>query len=344
MSKLNAWQNITGITANRIFQYKFDGNGQQTSENYEKWKIARNSGIGGSDISAIAGVNPWKSAIDVYLEKTGRKIVKMNDKMKWGKLLEDPVAREYANVKHVRVQRVNSILQHPELPHCLVNLDRMITKTGVEMPVVGHGNGCLEVKTTGWAKAWEGEDIPEMYQCQLQWEMEVSGLKWGQFATLVSGQDMIIPDPIMKDKKFCHNLLLIADKFWHEHIKKDTVPDVDRSPACKDALKLLYPDIHEETVFLGDNFVELCNKRMQFHTAIKKAEGEKAAIDAMILRKMENAKFAECEGFKITRVKRSTMTISKKAVKEEYPEIYKKLSYALESVYPLFKVIKKKTV
>lgn len=335
----NTWNRMTGIKANRIFEYEFDGNGQQTPENYRKWKEVRNSGIGGSEISAIAGVNPWKSAIDVYLEKTGRKTVKMNDKMKWGKLLEDPVAREYANEMGVTVKRVKAILQHPEHKHFLVNLDRMVS--GNNMPIKNMGNGCLEVKTTGWAQAWTGEEIPDMYQCQLQWECFVSGLKWGQFATLISGQDLIIPDPILKDDKFCDNLALIGDRFWHDHILKDVPPDVDRSPACRDALKILYPNAEDRVIMLDEKFEKLCETRMKFQAAIKTAEAEKIAIDSIIMRKMENAKFGKTDNFKITRVFKNSLKLNKKQIKENYPEIFKKCSYASSTVYPLYKKLKK---
>ena len=34
------------------------------------WLDARRKGIGGSDASVIAGVNKWKSPLDLWLEKT----------------------------------------------------------------------------------------------------------------------------------------------------------------------------------------------------------------------------------------------------------------------------------
>lgn len=39
---------------------------------YEIWKEKRRSGIGGSDVAAIAGLNKWKSPVAVYLEKIGQ--------------------------------------------------------------------------------------------------------------------------------------------------------------------------------------------------------------------------------------------------------------------------------
>ena len=39
--------------------------------NRQEWLKARRAGIGGSDVSAIAGLNKWKSPVAVYLDKVG---------------------------------------------------------------------------------------------------------------------------------------------------------------------------------------------------------------------------------------------------------------------------------
>lgn len=38
----------------------------------EEWLKYRTKGIGGSDVSIIAGINPFKSAHQLWLEKTGQ--------------------------------------------------------------------------------------------------------------------------------------------------------------------------------------------------------------------------------------------------------------------------------
>ena len=39
----------------------------------EQWLDWRRKGIGGSDVAAIVGLNKYKSALSVFLEKTGQK-------------------------------------------------------------------------------------------------------------------------------------------------------------------------------------------------------------------------------------------------------------------------------
>lgn len=57
----------------------------------------RLSGIGGTDASAIAGLNPFRSALRVYLEKKGlAEPIEENEAMYWGKKQESIIAERYA--------------------------------------------------------------------------------------------------------------------------------------------------------------------------------------------------------------------------------------------------------
>lgn len=38
----------------------------------ETWLQLRRNGIGGSDAGAVCGVNPYRSAFNVYMDKTGQ--------------------------------------------------------------------------------------------------------------------------------------------------------------------------------------------------------------------------------------------------------------------------------
>ena len=335
-----AWNKTTGIQARRVADFK--------DLSHEEWVEKRKDGIGGSDISAIAGVNHFKSAIDVYLEKKGKKVTQENEKMKWGKLLEDPVAQEYSQSIGVQVNRVNAILQHPEIPHFQANIDRLIVRNGhdlsssdpVHQNLLNNGNGILEVKTTGWAKAWANNSIPDMYYCQLQWYLYITGLKWGHFAVLVSGQDFLTTDLVPYDPKVGKNLAFIADRFWQENIVKDVIPDVDHNPANYESVKLLFPNVDAKTVNLPEDLNDLIAKRILLNKNIGFANDQKKVIDAKVLRALESNKYGFTSKYKVTRVLKSHMSLSKSAIKEKYPKIYAECSSASESVYPLYSEIK----
>ena len=52
----------------------------------EEWLRLRQHGIGGSDALAVLGLDPWKTRMEVYLDKTGddRAEREQTDGMAWG--------------------------------------------------------------------------------------------------------------------------------------------------------------------------------------------------------------------------------------------------------------------
>lgn len=62
------------------------------------WLLDRRKGIGGSDVAAIMGLNKWKSAYQIWLEKTEQVGLSESDSEPayWGTVLEEVVAKEFA--------------------------------------------------------------------------------------------------------------------------------------------------------------------------------------------------------------------------------------------------------
>jgi putative phage-type endonuclease len=89
----------------------------------DAWLAVRKRGIGSSDAGAAVGLHPYKSPLELWMEKTGRdgNLPKTdpNDEtspMYWGTLLESIVARHYTKRTGRKVRRINAVLQHPHEP------------------------------------------------------------------------------------------------------------------------------------------------------------------------------------------------------------------------------------
>jgi putative phage-type endonuclease len=100
-----------------------------------QWLEERRSGIGGSDVAPMLGLSPWKTPFALWQDKTGRAVEvepdeAQRERMHFGTVLEDVVAREHAARTGQRVQRVTSMLRHPDVPIALANLDRAIVEDG----------------------------------------------------------------------------------------------------------------------------------------------------------------------------------------------------------------------
>lgn len=201
------------------------------------WLATRRQGIGGSDVAAICGLSPWKSAVQVYLEKVGAAVdQEENSAMRWGKLLEPVIAEQFSRETSLAIQRMPAILQHPEQDWALANLDFLVTD-----PRESEA-GILEVKNTSayLAKAWEEDVAPQHYVLQLQWYMYVTGLKWGYFAPLIGGNRLLTDKRMEYDAELIEPMVKIASDFWQMVVLK-TPPAPDGGLASTDLMKLLYP-------------------------------------------------------------------------------------------------------
>lgn len=205
----------------------------------DQWLTVRKGGIGSSDAGSAVGLNPYKSQLELWMEKTGKDAnlpkVDPNDEtspMYWGTLLESIVAAHYTKRTGNKVRRINAVLQHPKEPWMLANLDREV----IGAPDVQ----ILECKTAGinGARLWR-DGVPEYVQLQVMHQLAVTGKQAADVAVLIGGQDLQI-HRIERDEGVITKLVELERQFWH-YVETDTQPPADGSDSADVALRCLYP-------------------------------------------------------------------------------------------------------
>ena len=141
----------------------------------EEWLKARTK-IGGSDASAIVGMNPYKSNTDLWMEKTGRIVPEdISDRpyVKYGTnaevYLRELFSLDYPqfNVEYVE----NNMFLNDKYPFAHASLDGWLTDQEGR-------KGVLEIKTTNIMSSsqngkWKGQ-IPDNYYVQVLHNMMVT--------------------------------------------------------------------------------------------------------------------------------------------------------------------------
>ena len=205
----------------------------------DQWLQVRKGGIGSSDAAAAVGLNPYKSQLQLWMEKTGRDgtlpVVDPNDDqspMYWGTLLEPIVAAHYTRRTGHRVRRINAVLQHPQYPWMLANIDREV----VGAPDVQ----ILECKTAGihGARLWR-DGVPEYVQLQVMHQLAVTGKQAADVAVLLGGQELQV-FRIERDDTLIAQLIALEQQFWG-YVERDQQPPADGSASAELALRCLYP-------------------------------------------------------------------------------------------------------
>ncbi len=201
----------------------------------EQWLEVRKQGIGSSDAAAAVGLCPYKSQLELWMEKTGRAVrgeePGQDSPMYWGTLLEPLVAAAYTERTERKVRRVNAVLQHPTYSFMLANIDREV----VGVPDVQ----ILECKTAGefGSRLWR-DGVPEYVQLQVQHQLAVTGKQAADVAVLLCGQKLEV-HRIERDEEVISRLIVLEARFW-EHVTQDTPPPADGSESAARALRSLY--------------------------------------------------------------------------------------------------------
>lgn len=245
----------------------------------EDWLTIRQRGIGSSDAAVAIGLSSYKSPLTLWLEKTGRKPAEdlsHKEPVLWGQILEPALASVYAERTGNKVRRVNAVLQDPDHPFMLANLDREV----VGLP---EGPGVLEIKTAGYHSApqWE-EGIPLAYQCQVLHQLAVTGHAWADVAVLIGGQDFRIYR-IQRDAHKLADLIEREAQFW-QHVLSDTQPEPDGSDDAGQALSWLFPKDNGLVVDLSESvaFNQLFETLLTARAAKQEAETREAFVRQQI--------------------------------------------------------------
>ena len=206
--------------------------------------------IGGSDIGAILGLNPYKSPVDVWMEKTGKASSQStNLAMRFGTFAEEFVASEYALTTGYIVKEPQNTFIHPELTYCKAHLDRLVFDALPQNQAMVPSlipKRILECKTASpfrqeqWGDSGSNQ-VPFSYLCQCVWYMAIAELPITDLAVLFGNSDFRIYT-IERELELETTVLEKANIFWNEHVLKDIPPDSRSEEDCKKLFERSSPE------------------------------------------------------------------------------------------------------
>src|SRR5690625_1179650 len=290
----------------------------------DDWLRERQKGIGGRDASAILGFNPWKSPFELYIEKTSDVVQEIdNEAIHWGNVLEDVVAQEFSRRTGKKVRRRNQIFKHKEHDWMIANIDR---------DVVGE-RALLECKTTNAfnADAWEGDEIPPMYMCQLQHYMAVLDYEKAYIAVLIGGQKFVWKE-IERDDEFIELMIELERDFWENHVLAGVPPEIDGSKSATELLNAMFPEDNGEMVMLPSDEAELLIEAIE---SIKAEVKEKQVLQKEYENKLKlligEAQIGVTPRYEVRNITVTSNRLDGRKLRSELPDIAEK--YTNQSTY-----------
>lgn len=284
----------------------------------------RRQGIGGSDVGAIMGANPYCSPVQIYREKIGElDPPDFNYAMKWGHILERPAALDYAvdngyeftdetdGNKHFdavfdrfasnpnqkglifKPNQYRSGWQYAH-PDFLVYTKRIQEYMSAPLnsdddPYILHG---VEVKTVSegiYKKYWLDGGVPPWQYYQVVWYSMLSGIDTWDFVGFVphirNKENPIVVHRVVIDKETKQKTKEVVSKFW-ECVQSRTPPELSGNENYKDVSKL-YPEDPGSIIQSNNNIDESIARLKLIRDELKELEDEQDTLKGQVVAYMK---------------------------------------------------------
>lgn len=249
----------------------------------EEQKKIRSRGVGGSDTPAILGVDPYRTARDVALDKLGESEErKATGPMLRGIYLEPVVAKMVRERTGIQFHKPKGTIIHPEHNWLVASLDGLSNKGDLLEIKCPNTSTFLKVKREG---------LPPNYQSQVQHYMTFPKIKRCHFVVFSAELwEMLIveqePDP-----EFQEIIINKTGEFWR-NLQAGILPPEEEQPVIDlpktengEVLKLDTPD-----------FIEAVNELREAQQILKEAKEYEEQVKQTIIDRMGNYPVIEADG------------------------------------------------
>lgn len=256
-------------------------------ESREEWLAARRTRLGATDVSAILGLNPYRTAYEVWLDK--RNMLEPwdgNEATRLGQLLEpailDEAERRWGSLeRQMVVHDINSPIA--------ATLDGWLPETEqvVEVKTAGLNNPRAELDDWGTAKT---DQIPDAYLIQMQTQLLCTEAESGYLLALISGRGLV-EYRVRRDSAMATEIRQRCTDWWERHIIRGIKPPVDARTSI-DTLKRIKRDANP-TLKFTEPMLEVVEAWQAVKSEMNAASKRKEELEKQMFAALEDHQEAE---------------------------------------------------
>ena len=295
--------------------------------NNQDFALFRAKSLGGSDVGAVLGLSKYRSAVDVWMEKTGKEMaVRDSLPLRFGQFAESFVASEYALATGLSLATHDVAVVHPEYPYMHGHIDRFVLSGN--LPLIGSdgqitASRILECKTANpfaqseWGEAGS-DQVPLSYLVQCVWYMMLTNIDRTDLAVLFGNADFRIYE-IGRDLELEQMVLERAKSFWENHVLTDIAP---AATSESDYKTLFGKSSMRKSVEAPAETCELIKKLKSLNEQVEHYEAEISQIKQSIMGQMQDAEVLTFHGQTLATWKapKPSVRLDAKRLTEEHPE------------------------
>ena len=293
----------------------------------------RTTYIGSSDVAAILGVSPWKSAFLLYQEKIGahaEEITPAKQKLfdrgnRWEPIVVEMLVDELRERGHeVKILAQRQRYRDAENGFIAAEIDVELLVDGEEV------NGEAKTVNPFAAKLWGDEEtgeVPIYYQAQVMHGLMVKPRRRAIVAALTGFDDRPRIHWIDRDEEIITHIRAREIEFW-ERVQARNPPD----PTTPEDIKWLYPKDAGTICEADDSLFELCQKLKDLKANVEFFEEKATDVASQIKARMAEAATLIYQGQTLATWKtQSTNRLDTKAFAAAFPEIDKNFRKTTDS-------------
>jgi putative phage-type endonuclease len=296
--------------------------------NNQDFALLRAKSLGGSDVGAVLGLSKYRSAVDVWMEKTGKEVgVRDSLPLRFGQFAESFVASEYALATGLSLATHEAAVIHPQYEYMHGHIDRFVLDG--DTPLIGEdgrmsASRILECKTANpFAQSDWGDpgsdQVPLSYLVQCVWYMMLTGIDRTDLAVLFGNADFRIYE-ITRDLELEQIVLERAVSFWENHVLTDTPPVATSESDYKTLFGKSTASISVEA---PAETCELIKKLKTLNEQVESYEAEISQIKQSIMGQMQDAEVLTFHGQTLATWKapKPSFRLDAKRLAEEHPDL-----------------------
>ena len=227
------------------------------------------------EVPAILGIDPHKTAVDVFDEHAGLAKPETTEAMKIGAALKEVAKKVWEEETGVKIEEAEMVSSG----HSCGKPDGMV-------------DGCPLIVASS-PVAWD--EIPETIVVKAQHYMGMGGWEKTRVICMVSGFGKCISEyEIERNEEVGKSILEKDENFWTENAEKDMAPDPKNIEDCRK----IWPVSMGETIDANEEIASKVESLKVANAKVKEAEAEADGLKKEIMEFMGNAEILMVNGKK----------------------------------------------
>lgn len=267
----------------------------------ELWLQQRRTGIGASEVAAVAGLSRRRGPWDVWSSKVHGTDLEPSNEMRWGQFIEGRIVDWWARETGVVIDE-GDLFRNPDHPWLIATPDALVVRTPPTPlpPWDWEVVAVVDAKNAGWHMAgdWIDDTAPIEYVCQITWQMLAVGVTEGYLVAAIGGKPPV-ERHFTLDDDLAGELIARGEAFW-QLVETQTPPPLDGSASAGRWLAKRYPDADPDaSVDLDDDDIAHLVEWQALDDRITDLEQAKAAEANAVKERLGSASSGIYKGLEV---------------------------------------------